>query len=59
VIGVYAARAKLRQRRSAPWWPAKMAALAETASDEEIARAKAQLRSGLLMDWNGPARAPR
>ncbi len=32
-----------------------MAALAETASDAEVARAKAQLKSGLLMGLERPA----
>ncbi len=53
------APAKPKRRKSAPSSRAKWQSLAETATDAEVARAKAQLRSGLLMGLERPARAPK
>jgi predicted Zn-dependent peptidase len=55
VIGVYAGTGEAEAAEIGAVVAGEMAALAETASDEEIARAKAQLRSGLLMGLERPS----
>jgi predicted Zn-dependent peptidase len=55
VIGVYAGTGEAEAAEIGAVVAGEMAALAETASEEEIARAKAQLRSGLLMGLERPS----
>jgi len=55
VIGVYAGTGEAEAAEIGAVVAGEMAALAQTASDDEIARAKAQLRSGLLMGLERPS----
>jgi predicted Zn-dependent peptidase len=54
VIGIYTGTGEAEAGQIAPVIAGEMAALAEGATDAEIARAKAQLRSGLLMGLERP-----
>ncbi|HEY0281941.1 MAG TPA: pitrilysin family protein [Rhizomicrobium sp.] len=54
VVGIYAGTGEAEAAEIGAVVAGEMAALAETASEEEIARAKAQLRSGLLMGLESP-----
>ena len=54
VIGVYTGTGEAEAGEIAPVVAGEMAALAEGATDVEIARAKAQLKSGLLMGLERP-----
>jgi predicted Zn-dependent peptidase len=55
MIGVYAGTGEAEAAEIAPVIAGEMASLAETASDAEIERAKAQLKSGLLMGLERPS----
>ncbi|MGC9953430.1 MAG: pitrilysin family protein [Rhizomicrobium sp.] len=55
VIGVYAGTGETEAAEIGAVVAGEMAALADTASEDEIARAKAQLRSGLLMGLERPS----
>jgi predicted Zn-dependent peptidase len=55
VIGVYTGTGETEAGEIAAVVAGEMAALAETATETEIARAKAQLKSGLLMGLETPA----
>lgn len=54
VIGVYAGTGEDGAAKIGPVMAAEMASLAETAGEEEVARAKAQLKAGLLMGLERP-----
>jgi len=54
VIGVYTGTGETEAGQIAPVIAGEMAALAEGATDAEVARAKAQLKSGLLMGLERP-----
>ena len=54
MIGVYTGTGEAEAGQIAPVIAGEMAALAEGATDAEIARAKAQLKSGLLMGLERP-----
>jgi predicted Zn-dependent peptidase len=55
LFGVYTGTGEKEAAEIAPVLAGEMALMAETASDAEIARAKAQLRSGLLMGLERPS----
>lgn len=55
VIGVYTGTGEKEAAEIAPVLAGEMANLAETATEVEVARAKAQLRSGLLMGLERPS----
>lgn len=55
IIGIYAGTSEADAGEISAVIAGEMAALAETVSDEEVARAKAQLKSGLLMGMERPA----
>ncbi|MGB8366489.1 MAG: M16 family metallopeptidase [Rhizomicrobium sp.] len=55
LVGVYAGTGEMEAGEISAVVAGEMAALAETASDAEVARAKAQLKSGLLMGLERPA----
>jgi predicted Zn-dependent peptidase len=55
VFGVYTGTGETEAAEVAPVIAGEMAALAANATDEEIARAKAQMRSGLLMGLEAPS----
>jgi predicted Zn-dependent peptidase len=54
IIGVYAGTAADKAGEIAPIIAAEIASLADTASEEEVARARAQLRAALLMGMESP-----
>ena len=54
IIGVYAGTSEEKAGEIAPIIAAEMAALAEGASEEETARARAQIKAGLLMGLESP-----
>lgn len=54
ILGVYAGTADDKAGDIAPIVAGEMAGLAESASEEEVARAKAQMRAGLLMGLERP-----
>lgn len=55
IIGVYAGTSEADAGELSAVIAGEMASLAETVSEEEVARAKAQLKSGLLMGMERPA----
>ena len=55
IIGVYTGTSEAEAAEIGPVVAGEMAALAETASEEEVARAKAQMKSGFLMGLEKPA----
>lgn len=55
IIGIYAGTSESDAGELSAVVAGEMAALAETVSEEEVARAKAQLKSGLLMGMERPA----
>jgi predicted Zn-dependent peptidase len=55
ILGVYAGTGADKAGEIAPIVAAEIASLAETASEEEVARARAQLRAALLMGLESPA----
>ena len=55
VIGVYTGTGEKEAAEIAPVVAGEMALMAETATEVEVARAKAQLRSGLLMGLERPS----
>jgi predicted Zn-dependent peptidase len=55
VIGVYTGTGEAEAGEIAPVVAGEMAALAERATDSEVARAKAQLKSSLLMGLERPS----
>jgi predicted Zn-dependent peptidase len=55
LIGVYTGTGEKEAAEIAPVLAGEMALVASNASDEEVARAKAQLRSGLLMGLERPS----
>jgi predicted Zn-dependent peptidase len=55
VIGIYAGTGEKEAAEIAPVLAGEMALMAQNASDAEIARAKAQLRAGLLMGLERPS----
>nr|TFG53367.1 MAG: insulinase family protein [Hyphomicrobiales bacterium] len=54
IIGVYAGTSEEKAGEIAPIIAGEMAALAEGASEEETARARAQIKAGLLMGLESP-----
>ena len=54
VIGIYTGTAEMEAGQIAPVIAGEMAALAQSATEAEVARAKAQLKSGLLMGLERP-----
>jgi predicted Zn-dependent peptidase len=54
IIGIYTGTGEEKAGEIAPIIAGEMASLAESASDEEIARARAQMRAGLLMSLERP-----
>lgn len=54
IFGVYAGTGEEKAGDIAPIVAGEMAALAESASEEEVARARAQMRAGLLMGLERP-----
>jgi len=54
-VGIYTGTGEVEAGEIAAVIAGEMASLAETASDEEVARAKAQLRAGLLMGLEAPS----
>ncbi len=55
IIGVYAGTGEREAEEIAPVVAGEMAALADGATEQEVARAKAQMKSGLLMGLEKPA----
>src|SRR5258708_38792963 len=55
MVGIYAGTGEAEAAEIAPVIAGEMASLAQTASDTEIERAKAQLKSGLLMGLERPS----
>src|SRR5215469_4806858 len=55
VIGVYAGTGEMEAAEIAAVVAGEMAALAETASETEVARARAQLKAGMLMGLERPS----
>jgi predicted Zn-dependent peptidase len=54
IIGIYAGTREEKAGEIAPIIAGEMEALAERASDEEVVRARAQIKSGLLMGLESP-----